>query len=290
MSIRNPLAQSVAPLFLRAALGVTFLWAGLGKLLAPPIPVSPEQAVLLASWGVIPPAAAADPVVPEPAAEPAPVREAPQRLPEPAAPAEPVSRPASEPVSPVRVPAPPALMALQPSPAIDPRLNPDLATPPRVKRLYSLAFLTHAAANPRPDADGRTPMPLWPAELGKNPWPVRAAWAVTITEIVAGAFLILGLLTRLSALSLAGVMLGALWLTQIGPAVQSGNTTLGFLPAHAAFDVSAWKDILWQFGLLCSAMALACVGSGTLAFDRALLGRSAHRSAPAPAAPPPRPI
>ncbi|MBM4109618.1 MAG: DoxX family protein [Phycisphaerae bacterium] len=235
MSMGQSLSGSIAPLFLRAVLAVTFVWAGLGKFMAD-FPVSGDAATRLAEWGVIAaPAAPPTPATPtevKPEAPPAPTGTTP----------------------------PPPLMALQTPPA----------QTTTVKRMYAIALGVHAAANPKPRDGGSTPMALLPADLGKGPWPVRLAWAASLTELIGGALIFLGLLTRFSGFSIAIVMLTAMWLTQIGPAMQSGNTIALLLPAHQAFDGEKWKDLLFQFSLFGSAMALACVGSGALAFDRAL--------------------
>jgi putative oxidoreductase len=97
------------------------------------------------------------------------------------------------------------------------------------------------------------------------------AWAVAITELAGGLCLLLGLLTRLAAFGIAGVMLGAMWLTQIGPAIQSGKTTLGFLPDYGAFDGMKWEPLMFQFALCAAALALAFLGPGRLSLDTALL-------------------
>lgn len=249
------LATSIAPLFLRALLGIVFVWAGLSKFVND-FPVSPENAPRLAEWGVI--AGAAQPG-PPPAPEQA---------------------PSSTPTSP-QTQTPPPLMALQGAPAAEART---------VRRLYAIALLVHSAANPAPREDGSVPMRLMPEELGKGPWPVRLAWAASITELAAGGLVLLGLLTRLGAFSLAVVMLNAMWLTQLGPAVQSGNTVAFILPAHDAFDGHAWQDLLFQFSLFCSGMALACTGSGALAFDRALFRSAPPPRKPAGEAPAQRPL
>jgi uncharacterized membrane protein YphA (DoxX/SURF4 family) len=243
------LSTSIAPLFLRAALAIVFVWAGLGKFVTD-FPVTAETAPRLAEWGVI-----ALPAAPPPA-EVRPDATAPNGQ------------------------APPPLMVLQVQP-----------TETRsVRRLYAIALLVHSAAYPRPRDDGSTPMALLPAELGKGPWPVRLAWAAALTELIAGGLVLLGLLTRLSAFSLAIVMLTAMWLTQLGPAMQSGHTVAFILPAHPAFDGEKWKDLLFQFSLFCAGMALACAGSGTLAFDRALFRAPAPRKPAPPEPSSPRPL
>ena len=78
-------------------------------------------------------------------------------------------------------------------------------------------------------------------------------------------------------------MVAAIWLTQIGPAMQSGVTTLGFLPSFPAFDIAAWQPLLWQFILLCASASLFFAGPGGLSMDRAVSGRPVINKTKAPA-------
>ena len=96
------------------------------------------------------------------------------------------------------------------------------------------------------DADGKAVKPIWPAMLGRDRWPVYQAWCCALTELVGGAFLLLGFLTRLTALTLAFNMGVAMWLTQIGPAIASGNAKLGILPNHDWLDGMAWMTFNYQ--------------------------------------------
>jgi len=153
------------------------------------------------------------------------------------------------------------------------------------KRVLGLAIIIHHAANPGFDEDGAERMPLWPAQLATGKRPVYLAYAAGIVELVAGLAMIIGLFTRLGALSLAGVMGSAMWLTQIGPAVQAGGATLGFLPTWGAFETNAlgqpvWMPLLWQFSLFAASLAVFFLGAGGLSLDRIIFGRG-----PAPARP-----
>jgi uncharacterized membrane protein YphA (DoxX/SURF4 family) len=114
-------------------------------------------------------------------------------------------------------------------------------------------------------------MCLWPKVIGEGPAPMILAWAVALTELCGGAAVLIGLLTRLWSLAIAGVMLGAMWLTQFGPAIQAGTARLGFLPGHDPFDSAAWQTFLIQFALFGAAMALAFAGPGRLSLDHVLL-------------------
>ena len=147
----------------------------------------------------------------------------------------------------------------------------------RVRRVWGLAIRIHESANPKAAAmpgsgSAAVPMALWPSVLGSPTWCAWQAWAVMVVEAVLGALLLMGAFTRVCALMLAGVMLGAMWLDQIGPSMQVGNTVLGILPRYPAFDPKPWMPILWQLGLLCSCLSLAMLGSGRVAIDRVLAG------------------
>jgi uncharacterized membrane protein YphA (DoxX/SURF4 family) len=149
----------------------------------------------------------------------------------------------------------------------------------RVRRVYGVALvLAHGAA----PEQGR--MPLVPAKLGEGQWPVWLAWTSALTELIAGLFALVGLLTRVAATLLAGTMLSAIWLTQFGPAIQSGQTFMGFLPNHPAFGLDAAGNpvfvmLFWQLSLVCISLTLAFTGPGLLSFDRALFPGKAHKGA-----------
>lgn len=147
----------------------------------------------------------------------------------------------------------------------------DFKEPREVLRLYRLALLLHVRANPGSDEAGKPRMILWPESLGRGDWPVRFAWAAAITEIVAGACLLLGLFTRWMAAAVVGVMLVATWLTEFGPALQSGKTVLGLFPEKQPFyDPAQWSTFMLQWCLIAMGVALACLGSGRLALDGAI--------------------
>lgn len=279
MGFRDQCASSVAPIFLRVALGVTFIWAGAGKVFKEG-PVSGEDAAILANLGVV---AAAPKTAPTPAT-PAPVID---------------PAPASTPTTPPAAPAdagktsggPPALMRLvQTTPdgstptAGGNQLGPAAATGsytaedfPSTVNVRMVHFLTLSLVRSAHPADNK--MPLWPPPLAQGRWPVYLAWAVALTELVGGCWLVLGLFTRFAAFGIAGVMLGAMWLSQFGPAIHAKSTYLGFIPKHGAFEMNncgmpLYMTLMWQFMLFCGAMALFFTGSGALAVDRALFGRS----------------
>lgn len=274
MNHRQRLALGVAPLLLRIALAITFIWAGLGKVMTT-VPVSGQRAATLANMGVSVPDA---PVLPTPTqgaalpptggSEPMPAdgfRTGPQSL----APGVPSGGGAGGEADDAAKAAPAPIAAPTPQYAAI-----DFPEPVEVRRVYMLALKIHASARPGTAEDGRELPAIWPARLAQDSTPRWLAWAVVLAELGGGIALLVGLLTRLSALAVAGVMIGAMWLDQIGPSVQLGQTVLGFLPDRPAFDTEAWRPLLWQFMLLMSALAVVFSGPGMLALDNLLLNRS----------------
>lgn len=162
-------------------------------------------------------------------------------------------------------------------------LDPNAAT--SVTGIDLLRLTLHRAANPKPipaaasveegvEPAMRTPIPIWPAYLATPTASMILAWAVVATELLAAVLVLVGLLTRFAAIGLGATMLGALWLTAIGPAIQSGNAVLGFLPNHAWNNVEAWKGPFWNLALLAMAKALFLSGAGAFSLDAKLFGRS----------------
>lgn len=273
-----PFSQRLAPLLLRLSLGATFLWAGFGKIYAT-FDVSGRDAAVLANMGVITPAGDTRPAPKdEPKAKPESKPADPTRP----APTEPAEKPRN------KAGGPPPLAALAPPPGKTYSAD-DFPSPVSVRRVYGVALVVHNAAHPAAGADGKTPMPLWPRAIGGQSWPVYAAWAVTVAELGGGFLVLAGFLTRLGGVFIAGAMAGAMWLTEIGPAVQSGKTWLGFLPDHGAFDGpgspnGTYMMLLWQFALFTVALAVALLGPGLLSLDALVFGRP-----PEPKPPPARP-
>lgn len=289
MRKRDRSGLAMAPLFLRLALALTFIWAGLSKLVDR-FEVRGEQAAILANYGVIPaphaPRPETAPPVQPPASPPAEPEAEPGAEPTPDAapdaPDEPQARAVVGPTAPVH------LVSWQnETQSRFLATAADFPDPVSVRRYAGLVLLLHSAINPGLSAEDSAPlMPLWPdldRKTDYDPWPRYLALGVAVTELLGGVLVGVGLLTRLSALSLAGVMLGAIWLTTVGPAVQSGHAVLGFLPDHAPFDGEAWTVPLWQFALLCAAMSLFFAGPGTLSLDRLLLGGAPRAEPPRPA-------
>ncbi len=286
--------QTFAPLFLRLALGATFIWAGAGKLM--PQDYSGPMAATLASMneGTIlqgqwpPPAAAPEseaPATPESSADAAAGDE-----PDPDSSAESIDdEPGAE-----------AELTTGASSVAEPTVIEQPLTV-RARRVMSIAGMLKMSADGN-DQRSR----LVPKALGSDAWAKSLAWAAVSTELAAGAALLFGLFSRLAALGVIGTMGTALWLTQIGPAIRSrtGDNFLGFLPKPemASPDwIQMWNTMMWQFGLLAMAGAILFMGAGKLSLDAWVFGsRNAPKPAPrkpaydkqrpeTPPAPPPRP-
>lgn len=261
MQLSKASAIYAAPIPLRLILALTFLWAGFGKVLNT-IPVQGEHAALLANMGYDFPQPEQDQTdPPESQSDTAPDQE--QDSP-------PADLPPLLSIAQDQSPDEPAK---QPTPQAESPITPrftaaDFQTETQVKALYGLAILTYTASHPDPREDGSIPPPIWPEWAARGSWPITTAWATAIVEIAAGLFVLVGFLTRLSAIALGTLMATAAWLTQIGFAIQSGNTFLGFLPAHGLWDITAWQPLLWQLALMCAAFSLALAGPGAIALDR----------------------
>ena len=142
------------------------------------------------------------------------------------------------------------------------------------RRLMMLALMLQHAANPAPKEGGPAPRRIWPKFLAGGRSPVVLAWMVALTELLGGCFVLVGLLTRLSAAGLVGVMLGAMWLAEIGPAVQAGQTGfLGLLPNYGVWEGEKWTHLCYQFALFAASLSLALSGPGLAALDNLLFRR-----------------
>jgi len=247
-AFRRSLSMNLAPLVLRLALGATFVWAGWPKVMVKD-PFPPEALATLANMGVdaAQRAAIGAPAAPNEGKAPA------GALPEPSSAAEgPTVILAQQAAAPGRVYTPA-----------------DFAGPIDLPRLYQVALaLRQQSAGDKP---------LWPAALGGDPWAVRLAYAVAWTELLAGAFVLVGLFTPLSAFALAFVMGVAMWLTQIGPATLGGGPSfLGFLPPleKFAYNPAGWQSFVLQLSLFAIALSLVFSGAGAVSVDRWIFGRA----------------
>lgn len=279
------MALGVSPLLLRLALAVVFIWAGLGKVMSTQV-LDAEQAATLANMGVLRPTAAPNAADPSSGGTPTEPLPAPDDNAVPGdggnvrAPGGPggaggAANPANATI--VRVSQEGGAGAPQgASPGVSPPgtktyTAAEFPEPVKVKALYSLAVMIHAAAHPSARADGSVPDPLWPPALAEGRLPLIFAYLVVAAELGGGVLVLLGLCTRFAAFSIAGVMLGAMWLTQFGPAIQKQETVLGFLPKHPNFSPE-WMPLMFQFVLCAMALALMFSGPGYMAADHALFG------------------
>jgi uncharacterized membrane protein YphA (DoxX/SURF4 family) len=290
MRCRDHIALTLPTFLLRLALAIIFLWAGIGKIVGTTT-TQGDNAARLANLGVTfladtPPETPSD------------------SEPESDLPAEPVNPlPDSESLENEADPAdslpatddrmPPATPETQEDEGTDseshvlqtpnytfthvvqstaPAVGSDYPDPVRIKNLYKITLLLDNATSPGLTEDSQPITPTMPSWMGSGKMPVYAAWATAITEIAAGLFLLIGLLTRLSALSLTIVMLVAIWTTNIGPAaLQSSDAILGFIP-HAAdpWNPAAYSTLLWQFSIIIMSLSVFLLGAGPLSMDRLL--------------------
>jgi uncharacterized membrane protein YphA (DoxX/SURF4 family) len=254
MRLRDSIGLNLSPIVLRLVLGVVFLQAGAAKFFTDSV-YTPQQTAALAQMGVAIPGQprVVPPVVTDPPAE-----------------ADPPDADAAE--GDVDVPA-----EAEAAVVTDEALYPDGAT---LRSVYHIALIIDSAAHPGFDGDGNQLEPFWPAEAAKGKWPVWLALAAGATELVAGILMFAGFFTRIGAFSLVCVMATAMWLTQIGPAIQAGGARLGFLPTHDLLDGMGWQIFLVQFTLLGVALALVLLGAGALSIDAIIFGapgEQAHR-------------
>ncbi len=255
---------SFGSFLIRLAIGIIFVWAGLGKLLGTQV-YAPEQLAVLATMGVTTaPVSAAPPATPKPA----------DLTPQP--PTKPLPPPGGGGAMRLDGPGPRVLAAMATQP-----VAPGASTEPvRMRKLYQLALLLNTAS--KPPVEKPSAAPLIPASLGTGQTAVALAWAAALTEVVMGAAVLVGLFTRIAALALVGVMVVAAWLTTIGPAVAVGNGLLGFLPAGEWHDVRVFSTLWLQIMCGLSCLAVVFIGPGGASLD-ALLA-----SSPAPAGKPPK--
>ncbi len=303
MKIKEPLSLHAAPLLLRIAVGVVFLWAGSVKLFTTTT-YSGDDARLLIELGVV--AGAADPATPVDTTEP---REAEASQEEAAADAaedasadqtgdageeigeavDAVAGELEEKVDEVATTLEEQVDDIVT--AVEESIAKDLGADAVVaRRLYSITLLLHRASHPE---EGRGS--VWCSRMSSPGWVTSLAWLAALTECVGGVLILIGLLTRIWALGLAMTMVVAMATTTIGPAMQSGGALLGFLPALRLDEpggawVRAWRPWLFQLSLLMSCLALVCTGAGALSIDRRVLGKKSgstrHSSKPpAPHAP-----
>lgn len=276
MRFRDSLAVNISPIMLRLVLGVTFLWAGYGKVFTLAT-FSPEQIAALDQMvaPVNPGEQSVDVVEP---ASPDGATEQPEEftpeapLPEPdATGADDGADDGAALLTPAVFTDDSAFRVITVQDEVD---DPAMNANDRRKVNY-LALMIKGATEPGEDGAS-----LLPGFFGQGEWPIRMAWIAALTELIGGAFVLTGILTRISAIGLGFTMLTALWMTSIGPVLVMGEaSTLGFLPAINDFAIDAWQGWLWQFALLGASASLFFAGPGSLSADRFFLGRKASKRA-----------
>jgi len=296
MRLRDQVALTLPSLMLRLVLGITFLWAGTGKLVGTAV-VTGDDAARLANIGVMPvahvePAPSAQTTDQEPDAAPKPIETPKEGVddPEPTEETSPVDEPPSdeliekandiiEKLTPPASDTPDEPTPSDENTTLDPvqytgtqYAAADFPDPMEVKQVYTIALMISKAADPGLTDDSTPIQRIMPAMLDSKPWPKAMAWMAAITELTAGAFLILGLLTRFSALGTLSVMLMAMWMTQIGPAaMQDNNALLGFIPARAdPWSPMSYIALFWQLALATMSLSVFFLGSGAIGIDRLL--------------------
>ncbi len=292
MSFSQTVGLNVVPIFLRVALGVVFLWAGTSKLWYT-MPVSGEDAASLARLGIIS-AEARERAADEAEADGEEVRRGtaearilPARLlQENAADEQEAGQEAGEGQQREEDAAGADAGDIEPDPGSDAATAEaqsftaaDFPDPIRVPRWAGLVLTLEQAASQK--GTGRR---LLPAALETNGTLLEIlARAAAIVEFFGGVFVLVGLFTRIWALGFCGVMLMAMWLTQVGPAIGSPNAFLGFLPATEMSDhaqwTKAWSTLMLQLTTLACAGSLLFLGAGRLSLDALLFRRGPKRTA-----------
>lgn len=274
MRFRDSLAINISPICLRLVLGVTFLWAGYGKVFVE-APYTAEQIATLDAMSA--------PAIPDEPSTEVIENAVPETDPDPsdiAIPEAPIPDPDAGSADDDADTGTTAfigeqgfrVITVQDEGEYDDAEAPDMT---ERKKVYYLALMLEGAATPDENGDR-----MLPRFIGQGEWPIRFAWLAAFTELVGGAFILFGFLTRLSAVGIASTMLMALWMTNIGPVVMLGApSSLGFLPDVNDFAVDAWRGMLWQFSLLGASIAVLLAGPGSLSADRVLLGRRASKNA-----------
>lgn len=274
MTFGQKLAFHIAPVFLRLALGVTFLWAGLGKLIPEDFQVSPQNASALVAMHAVEAAKVQGFLdLAQPDGETTSEESNPDNDP----PSDPADSDEAGPGDSdddngggSASTQDHAIVLAQGGDSDD-----DL---PELKRLFGVAVMVAHAANPPIADDGTARSALLPKFMGDGATPKYLGWATAIAEVFVGGFLLIGFMARLSGLVAAGVMAMAMWLTQIGPAAMGHvPAKLGFLPfpeSRSFFDIGFYTELGWQLALLAGALALLFSGAGVLSLDRILFGSS----------------
>lgn len=106
--------------------------------------------------------------------------------------------------------------------------------------------------------------------------PVIMAWIATLTELIGGALLLLGLFSRIWGLGLAIAMGTAFYLTSLPALIELGPFAMA---ADLANGYAAYNRMYVQMGLGLLALGIFLTGPGPLSLDR-LLFRPNHPKDP----------
>ncbi|MEO0511454.1 MAG: DoxX family protein [Planctomycetota bacterium] len=246
MTVSQTLASTAVPIVLRLVLGVTFLWAGLGKAFDTAV-FEPEQAATLAENELIE----------------MPTQGSDDRLDG--------GRVRARRVFGI------SLMLLNgagggstapQAPLVSADDNAE--SPMTDTGFEGIEGVTVEVEADQAETETRYSRTLVPSLFASGAMAAVFAWLACITEIVAGAALMLGILTRIAGFVLSVVMGTAAWLTTVGPSVIAGQAAFGFLPAGNLWDPAVLSVFLWQTALLGMCLCLVMTGAGPLSLDRVL--------------------
>ncbi len=283
MRFRDHVALTLPALILRLILCVTFLWAGLGKILGE-MTVTGDDAARLTQMGFV--LDSDQPATPlRPLSDAPPGTDAPgDTVSDPVQP----QNPPTEPPTDLVIPETGGNDSTEGSARMPDVFEPVWTTVQGVKgtvysaqdfpgsytvqRVAGVALLLSRAGDPGLDAESKPIPSTMPAWVAAESWPRYLAWAAAVTELLAAIMLFFGVLTRLGGLMLAGVMVVAMWLTQFGPAIMEIRPSyLGVIPAaEDPWSPQSYATLLWQLSCFVMAMAVFMLGSGPIGFDRAL--------------------
>lgn len=149
----------------------------------------------------------------------------------------------------------------------------DFLQPVQVRKAYVTALKIHYAAIPPTASANQTA--LLPTFVGEGMWPGLVAHSVAVVELMAGMLLIAGIYCRFWACLTGLIMLGALLIDQMAPAIRAGNTMLWVLPAPAEgqawHDIDVYRALLWQLALAAASFSVVLMGAGAMALDNSQL-------------------
>jgi uncharacterized membrane protein YphA (DoxX/SURF4 family) len=112
------------------------------------------------------------------------------------------------------------------------------------------------------------------------PYQVAHAWLAGLTEFIGGILILIGFLSRLCGLGLAGVMAMAFYLTSLDKIDSYFRME----------DLGQFNTLFCQLGLFVLAFGVFLTGPGRLSLDRMLFGRSTPPQQPIVPVPNPRPM